>query len=134
MKMSFVPLGGTQRRTIGVKVTTAHSASSYGQPVLVDASGELLDANALVLCDYRIESVSAQELELLRRSPLAVPEWSPWAQQIANAKPRRGRPLTGEPRQRIYLTLPLGEIEELRELGNGSASAGVSRLLRERTE
>jgi len=45
-------------------------------------------------------------------------------------KKATGRPMAGpEPRQDVRLTLPASEVEELRRYGDGSASAGVSRLL-----
>ncbi|MGV1048215.1 MAG: hypothetical protein ACOYD4_06800 [Solirubrobacterales bacterium] len=50
--------------------------------------------------------------------------------EVATALSRRaGRPATGTQRRKINMTLPESEIEQLREIGNGNASAGVSRLL-----
>lgn len=128
MKMSYQPLEGGERKSITIKVTTDHSASSYGQPVLVMPDGQLLNLESWVLLDYRIERITAAELELLRRSPLTW-DSSPVASQIAAATPAAGRPETSNPRRRRNLSLTAAEMEQLSEIGDGNASQGVSRLL-----
>ena len=56
-------------------------------------------------------------------------------QQPAPDSTPAGRPRMGEEkRQAVRLTLPPSEVVALRKLGNGSASAGVSFLLRWWTE
>lgn len=60
-------LGDGQRHQIDAEITTDHSASSYGQPVVVLAGGALLDAASWTLLNYQIEQADEQEYDLLRR-------------------------------------------------------------------
>ena len=130
MKMTYQPPEGGERKTINIEVTTQHASSSYGQPVLLTPGGELLGAESWGRLEYHIESITRAELDLLRRSLLAWAEVSPvTAAQIAAAKPRAGRPVAEDPRLQRRLTLTDDEFADLREIGEGNASAGVSRLL-----
>ena len=56
-----------QRKTVKVRLTTTHSASSYGQPVMVLSDGGVLDLMSWVGCGYRIERATAKEREALAR-------------------------------------------------------------------
>lgn len=118
-------LGDGQRHEIAATVTTDHLASSYGQPVVLpDDGGGPLDATSWVLMQYRIHEITAKEYALLQRASFFAPGRSgPGSRALAAATPKR---------RRVYLTLPDAEIARLREIGAGSASAGVSRILRER--
>lgn len=109
---------GGQRLTLNAALTTEHAASSYGQPVLV-VDGEAIDAATWQMGGYRVESASGEEWEALQRSPFM-------AAAVGPGRPRMGE----EKRQAVRMTLPPSEVEALREIGNGSASAGVSVLLR----
>jgi hypothetical protein len=72
MRLSFLvePLmkGKTRhmrRRVIKAKITTDHSASSYGQPVIVLQDGSALDLMSWVGCGYRVVEATCQEREYL---------------------------------------------------------------------
>ena len=129
MKMSYQPLGGGERQTIQIKVTTDHANSSYGQPVFVMPDGDTLDANSWVLLNYRIERISRAEYELLQRSPLAWHGVSPIAEQIAAARPSAGRPAAARRKTTMSVTLDAEAIERIASIGDGNASEGVRRLL-----
>ena len=49
-----------KRRKITVRLTTGHSASSYGQPVIVLPDGGALDLMSWVGCGYRVERTTAR--------------------------------------------------------------------------
>ncbi len=53
------------RTSVRVTLTTEHSASSDGQPVLVLPDGEALDLLSWVGCGYRVEQATDQEREAL---------------------------------------------------------------------
>ena len=55
------------RTTVEVILSTEHSASSYGQPVLVLPDGEALDLMSWVGCGYRVEQATDQERDALSR-------------------------------------------------------------------
>ena len=55
------------RTTVQVTLTTEHSASSYGQPMLVLPDGEALDLVSWVACGYRVEQATEQERTELSR-------------------------------------------------------------------
>ena len=56
------PFGsGDKRAKVKVRITTAHSMSSYGQPVIVLPDGEALDLMSWVGCGYRIEAATTKE-------------------------------------------------------------------------
>lgn len=57
--------GNTKRKRIKARVTTNHSASSYGQPVIVLEDGEALDLMSWVGCNYQIVSATKKERQLL---------------------------------------------------------------------
>ena len=58
--------GGESRR-ITARITTDHSASSYGQPVVVLPDGEALNAESWVLMGYQIVSATKKEAEMMER-------------------------------------------------------------------
>lgn len=118
-------LGDGERHTVNATVTTDHPSSSYGQPVVILADGEPIDSISWMLMQYSIQQCSQEEYDLLQRTPFFTPGWGPGAHALAAARPTPKR-------RRIYLTLPDSEIDVLREIGGGSVSAGVSRLLAER--
>lgn len=70
MLLSYVdlsnPAGG--RRQVEATVTTQHAASSYGRPVVVLATGEVVDALSWAALDYRVERATAAERAALRRA------------------------------------------------------------------
>lgn len=129
MKLSYRDITGDgQRHTVQATVTTDHAASSYGQPVVVLPDGDTLDASSWALCDYRIEEITAEEYDQMLRSNLRFG----WPERPPS---KIGRPRsTREKRTSVMLTLPASEVERLRELGNGSASAAVSMLLKQHDE
>lgn len=56
------PFGsGNKRAKVKVRITTDHSMSSYGQPVIVLPDGEALDLVSWVGCGYRVETATAKE-------------------------------------------------------------------------
>lgn len=74
MILSYVDIGDHERHTVTARVTTEHSASSYGQPVIVlESDGEALDINSWLLLNYRIEQASPAELEQLKRVLIVDP-------------------------------------------------------------
>lgn len=56
-----------QRRTVRARLTTEHSASSYGQPVLVLPDGGVVDALSWAGCAYRVERATVGERAGLAR-------------------------------------------------------------------
>ena len=58
--------GGKTRR-IKAKITTEHSASSYGMPVIVLPDGGALDAQSWVLLNYHVVSVSRADAPMMER-------------------------------------------------------------------
>jgi hypothetical protein len=69
---SFSPsLNGYQCRA---KLTTGHSASSYGQPVLVRDDGEALGSGDAILADYRIVTATAKERQALAAAGYVLPD------------------------------------------------------------
>lgn len=130
MKLSYSDVGDGQRHEATATVTTAHSASSYGQPVIVLEDGGALDAASWALLNYQIVEVSGDELALLQRSPFFTWPGAPGAGALASPGP--GRPKTVRTRKRVMVTLYAAEIEALRTIGEGSVSQGISVLLRER--
>lgn len=55
------------RVEIEAEITTGHSASSYGQPVIVLEDGGALDFTSWVCMNYRVEKATEQEKEALKR-------------------------------------------------------------------
>ena len=50
-----------KRSRIEAAITTDHSTSSYGQPVIVLCDGGALDHMSWVLLDYQVEEATAEE-------------------------------------------------------------------------
>lgn len=73
MKLSYKPLMEEKRQTIEAEITTDHSASSYGIPVIVLEDGGALDYNSAILLNYRVEEISEDEKPLLARWQEAMP-------------------------------------------------------------
>ena len=120
MILSYVDLlGNGQRKTIAATVTAEHSASSYGQPVVVLADGGTIDWQSWVLLGYQIVEVTPEELTMLKRIP-ALAEQATQAAAYGSLRERR---------ERVNMTLPASEVDELRRIGGGNVSQGVSRLL-----
>ena len=65
MELSYCDLFEPEkgRKRISAEVTTEHSASHYGQPVIVLEDGGCLDLQSWVLMDYRVEKASKEEKE-----------------------------------------------------------------------
>lgn len=55
----------SKRKRIKAQITTNHSASSYGQPIIVLADGEVLDLTSWVFCNYQVVSATKKEREML---------------------------------------------------------------------
>ncbi|MCX5810168.1 MAG: hypothetical protein NTX36_12505 [Proteobacteria bacterium] len=55
---------------IKATVTTAHSASHYGQPVIVLQDGGALDLMSWVAMNYRVEKATVKERERLTKMGL----------------------------------------------------------------
>lgn len=55
------------RKRVTVRLSTTHSTSSYGQPVMVLPDGGALDLMSWVGCGYRIERATAKEREAVAR-------------------------------------------------------------------
>jgi hypothetical protein len=54
-------------KKIKATITTEHSASHYGQPVIVLDDGQALDAQSWVLLSYRVVSATKEESPLLEK-------------------------------------------------------------------
>lgn len=76
MKLSYVDvLGDGERHEVAAQVTTNHSASSYGQPVIVlESDGEALDITSWILLNYQIVEATPEELELMKRVLILDPQ------------------------------------------------------------
>lgn len=72
MILSYMDLlsGDDKRKKIKAKITTDHSASSYGQPVIVLESGEALDLMSWVGCGYQVVKATKRELGQLQKMSL----------------------------------------------------------------
>lgn len=69
MKLSYTDvLGDRQRHEVDATVTTNHSASSYGIPVIVLPDGEALSIASWMLMSYQVEQATPQEFEMLSRA------------------------------------------------------------------
>jgi hypothetical protein len=73
MTLSYQDLMATKRTRIKATITTEHSASSYGQPVIVLPDGGALDHQSAILLNYRIESATKAERELLAKWQHNIP-------------------------------------------------------------
>ena len=118
MKLSYTDiLGDHKRHTVNAKVTTNHSASSYGHPVIVlESDNEALDLTSWMLLNYQIAEATPDEMELLKRVLIVDPRFvaaelgrkggsatsaAKTAANRAKAKlpPKPGRKPRGRPRQ-----------------------------------
>jgi hypothetical protein len=72
MILSYHNLGDLKRHRIKATVTTEHSASSYGQPVIVLEDGGALDLMSWVGLGYQVVKASKKEMEGLIRMGLTV--------------------------------------------------------------
>ena len=61
MIVSYKNFGESRRHRIKAKITTDHSASSYGQPVIVLEDGGALDLMSWVGLGYRVVRASKKE-------------------------------------------------------------------------
>jgi len=59
-----------KRKTVKATIITEHSASSYGQPVIVLQDGDAIDLMSWVGCGYRVERASEKEKAALARMGL----------------------------------------------------------------
>lgn len=74
MILSYHNLGEEKRRRMKARITTEHSASSYGQPVIVlESDGEALDLISWVSLGYRVVRASRRERDALSRTGLIRP-------------------------------------------------------------
>jgi hypothetical protein len=60
----------SKRERVTVRLTTEHSASSYGQPVIVLPDGGALDLMSWVGCGYRVERAGKAERAMLAKMGL----------------------------------------------------------------
>jgi len=67
MILSYHNLGEKRRHRIKAKITTEHSASSYGQPVIVLEDGNVLDLFSWTALGYRVIQASKKEIAELAR-------------------------------------------------------------------
>jgi len=72
MILSYHNLGEEKRHRVKATVTTEHSASSYGQPVIVLSDGGALDLFSWVRLGYRVVKSSKREMGNLMRMGLTV--------------------------------------------------------------
>lgn len=72
MILSYHNLGEVKRHRMKASVTTEHSASSYGQPVIVLEDGEALDLMSWVGLGYQVVKASKKEREALLKMGLTV--------------------------------------------------------------
>lgn len=68
MILSYVDiLGNGERHNIKATITTEHSLSSYGQPVLLLEDGKPLNAESWFLMAYQVVKATPEEFELLKQ-------------------------------------------------------------------
>jgi len=67
MILSYHNLGEEKRHRVKAKVTTEHSASSYGQPVIVLEDGDALDLFSWTALGYRVVKAEKREMAALQR-------------------------------------------------------------------
>jgi hypothetical protein len=58
--------GGKERKIKG-ELTTEHSASSYGMPVIVLPDGGVLSAESWVMLGYKVLSISQKEVPMMEK-------------------------------------------------------------------
>ena len=61
MILSYHNLGEEKRHRVKAKITTEHSASSYGQPVIVLEDGGAIDLMSWVGLGYQVVRASKKE-------------------------------------------------------------------------
>jgi len=63
MQLSYLvsPFENSFRKTVKASITTEHSMSSYGQPVIVLEDGGAIDLMSWVGCGYKVVRASEQE-------------------------------------------------------------------------
>jgi hypothetical protein len=62
MILSYHNLGEEKRHRVKAKITTDHSASSYGQPVIVLEDGGALDLFSWTALGYQVKKASKKEM------------------------------------------------------------------------
>jgi len=62
MILSYHNLGEEKRHRVKAKITTDHSASSYGQPVIVLEDGGALDLFSWTALGYPVKKASKKEM------------------------------------------------------------------------
>lgn len=67
MLLSYRDIFEGVQNQISAEITTDHSESSYGQPVIILETGELLDAASWLLMSYEVVIASEEEYTLLRK-------------------------------------------------------------------
>ncbi len=68
MKLSYLDLlGDGKRHKIKAEVTTEHSASHYGIPVIVLDNGGVLDLQSWVMLNYIVEEATEKETGLIQQ-------------------------------------------------------------------
>ena len=69
MLLSFQDLFDTEagRKEIEAEITTEHSASSYGLPVVLLEDGGVLSAQSWVMLDYKIVELPEDEKPLMEK-------------------------------------------------------------------
>jgi hypothetical protein len=72
MILSYHDLGEEKRHRVRGTITTEHSASSYGQPVIVLEDGGALDLFSWVSLGYQVIQASKKEMDSLMRMGLTV--------------------------------------------------------------
>lgn len=59
--------GDGKEHTIKAEVTTAHSASHYGIPVVVLDNGDAVGLQSWLMLGYRIQKASVEEMKLMEK-------------------------------------------------------------------
>lgn len=67
MILSYTSVFDGITQTTEAKITTNHSCSSYGQPVIILNDGQLLDANSFVLSNYKLFKATKKEQRLFQK-------------------------------------------------------------------
>ena len=68
MKLEFTDIfDGGKRKKITATITTEHPASSYGQPVVLLADGNILDCQSWELKGYRLVSCTKAEAPIMAK-------------------------------------------------------------------
>ena len=73
MTLSYRGLMSDKRTRVKAKITTDHTASSHGLPVIVLPDGDALDYSSAALLDYQVERATQKELRLLEQWQRAMP-------------------------------------------------------------